>query len=196
MRDEAALKKNFGVDSKIHEMQPISSMPQYMITFLPSLLQPKSTGYIELRTNNPNDHPVIEPRYLSHPDDVALLLEAWRYCARVANSKAMESVIDHLLVDETVAKNGVTVDSDEYAIAKIKRDMITIYHASCTCKMGPDSDPMAVLDPSTLKVKTFANLRVVDCSSFPDLPAGNTNLPAIVLAERAADLIFRESLQA
>jgi len=55
--------------------------------------------------------------------------------------------------------------------------------------MGPESDPMSVLDPNTLSVRKVTNLRVADASAFPDIPAGNTNLPAIMIGERAADLI-------
>ena len=55
--------------------------------------------------------------------------------------------------------------------------------------MGPDSDPMSVLDPRTLSVRKVSNLRVADCASFPDIPAANTNLPAIMIGERCADLI-------
>jgi choline dehydrogenase len=55
--------------------------------------------------------------------------------------------------------------------------------------MGPDSDPLSVLDPRTLKVRKVEGLRVADCSSMPDIPAGNTNLPAIMVGERCADLI-------
>lgn len=194
-QDEELAKRVFGYDRATQEMHS-TALPPYALVFLPSLLQPKSTGYIELQTNNPRDYPVIEPKYLSHPDDLQVMLEGWNFVKKVASNKAMAHVIDHAFADDSIAKNGVSVDSDEYALAKIKRDLVTIYHPCCTCKMGPDSDPMAVLDPQTLKVKTFANLRVVDCSAFPDIPAANTNLPAIMLAERAADLMFRESLQA
>ena len=55
--------------------------------------------------------------------------------------------------------------------------------------MGPDDDPMSVLDPRTLGVRKVTNLRVADCASMPDIPAANTNLPAIMIGERCADMI-------
>lgn len=192
--DEELTKRIMGFDRQTHAMHSQNSMPTYSMTFLPSLLQPKSMGWIELSSSRPEDHPIIEPNYLSHPDDLAVLLEGWKYAMRVGQSKAMSDVIEGVFVDDSVAVNGLTADCDEYALHKIKRDLVTIYHPCCTCKMGPDSDPLAVLDPRSLKVKSFANLRVVDCSAFPDIPAANTNLPAIMIGERAADLMFREAL--
>lgn len=188
-------KSTLGIDRTKHDMHSAGSIPPYVMVIAPTVLQPKSTGYVELRTNDPRDHPVIDPRYLSHDDDLALLLEAWNYVHhKLLKTEAMSQIIKQSVVDDSIAKNGITAESQEYAVAKIKRDVISVYHASCTCKMGPDSDSMAVLDPSTLKVKTFVNLRVVDCSSFPDIPAANTNLAAIMIGERAADLIFKESV--
>ena len=178
------------------------------------MLQPKSVGYIELATKNPRDHPIIEPRYLSHPDDVQVLVEAWKFCDRVAATKSLSCILQTPLHDDSVK---LPPGSDEYLIYKIKRDVITvsfedddhqpekltsrnfiiviiikkiqIYHPTGTCKMGPDSDPMSVLDPKTLGVRKVTNLRIADCSAFPDIPAANTNLPAIMIGERCADMI-------
>ena len=64
----------------------------------------------------------------------------------------------------------------------------TQYHPVGTCKMGPDSDPMAVVD-AQLRVKGIASLRVADASIMPTLIGGNTNAPSIMIGEKAADLI-------
>jgi len=182
--DDELMKVNYGLDRAIHEIGSRREGPA--VTFLPSLLQPKSVGYIELASNDPRDHPIIEPMYLSHPDDIGVLLEAWNMCKDIATKSSMRHILDGPDIDDSVK---FPHDSDEYAIYKIKRDVVTIYHPTSTCKMGPDSDPLAVLDHKTLKVRKVNKLRVVDCSSFPDIPAANTNLPAVMLAERAADMI-------
>ena len=76
-------------------------------------------------------------------------------------------------------------DIDDY----IKRTAWTVHHPLGTCKMGPDSDDTAVVDPQ-LRVRGVDGLRVVDGSVLPDMPGGNCNAPIIMMAEKAADLIL------
>jgi len=79
--------------------------------------------------------------------------------------------------------------SDDAALERFLRDNCdTEYHPAGTCKMGPDSDPMAVVDDQ-LRVKGIHHLRVVDASIMPNLVSGNTNAPTMVIGEKAADLI-------
>jgi len=79
-------------------------------------------------------------------------------------------------------------ESDEYIIELLRRSAITVYHPVGTCKMGSVSDPTAVVDP-TLKVKGIKGLRVADASIMPNIVSANTNAPAIMIGEKAADLI-------
>jgi choline dehydrogenase-like flavoprotein len=78
--------------------------------------------------------------------------------------------------------------SDEDLDAHIRSTAITVHHPLGTCAMGPDSDPMAVVDPE-LRLRGAEGLRVVDASVMPDLVSGNINAAVIMIAERAADLI-------
>lgn len=80
-------------------------------------------------------------------------------------------------------------DSDEYWECYVKSMTTTDHHPVGTCKMGPKSDPFAVVSPQTLKVYGLQNLRVVDASVMPTIPSGNIQIPIIMMAEKAADII-------
>lgn len=68
---------------------------------------------------------------------------------------------------------------------------MTIYHPAGTCKMGPDTDPEAVVDPG-LRVRGISNLRVIDASIMPDIVSGNTNAPTLMIGEKGADLVKKD----
>jgi len=91
---------------------------------------------------------------------------------------------------------GVSVESDEEMDAWIRQNAESAYHPSCTCKIGAENDPLAVLDPDC-RVRGVEALRVVDSSAFPTITNGNLNAPTIMVAEKAADIILgREPLPA
>ena len=85
---------------------------------------------------------------------------------------------------------GVCNDEDE-AEAFIRKAAVGVWHASCTCRMGSENDPMAVTDNQG-RVRGIAGLRVVDASIFPVVPCANTNFPTIMTAEKIADTILKE----
>ncbi|RIL82758.1 choline dehydrogenase, partial [Staphylococcus equorum] len=84
---------------------------------------------------------------------------------------------------------GPSVQTDEEILDWVRRDAETALHPSCSAKMGPASDPMAVVDPLTMKVHGMENLRVVDASVMPTTTNGNIHAPVLMLAEKAADII-------
>jgi choline dehydrogenase len=186
-------KRNMGFDPDKFVQMDGSLGPDRGVTFLPSLLQPKSEGFIELNSSNPLDHPIIEPNYLAHPDDVEVMCQAFEFCRRAGKTPAMQRLLNPEETYDTSIQHDP--NSREYVKAKVQRDLITIYHPTSTCKMGPASNPLAVLDPASLRVRGVAGLRVVDCASMPDVPAANTNLPAIMLALRAGELIAQSWVQ-
>ena len=95
------------------------------------------------------------------------------------------------LIMEGFTQDGVCND-EEQADAFIRRAAVGVWHASCTCRMGGDDDPMAVTDPAG-RVRGVAGLRVVDASIFPVVPCANTNIPTIMTAEKIADAILAGS---
>lgn len=95
------------------------------------------------------------------------------------------------LIMEGFTQDGVCND-EEQAEAFIRKAAVGVWHASCTCRMGADDDPMAVTDPAG-RVRGVAGLRVVDASIFPVVPCANTNIPTIMTAEKIADAILAGS---
>jgi choline dehydrogenase len=84
---------------------------------------------------------------------------------------------------------GINIQSDKDIDQWVKENVESAYHPSCTCKMGSDNDPMAVLNDAC-QVRGIENLRVVDSSIFPTITNGNLNAPTIMVAEKAADMIL------
>jgi choline dehydrogenase-like flavoprotein len=152
------------------------------------LLRPKSRGTVTLNSADPADAPAIDPAFLSHPDDVEKLYRAARLTQQIMQAPAMDEI-----------RGAPLYGTDAEDEAELRADIIaradTVYHPVGTCKMGPSSDPMAVVD-ANLRVHGLQGLRVVDASIMPQVVSGNTNAPTIMIAEKAADMIKTESTQA
>lgn len=146
-------------------------------------VQPKSKGTIRLASSNPKDAMLIDPNYLSHPDDMATYIKGIRKALELTKSKALEPYTDPKT--RTLKVTASDAEIEEYIRSKAE----SIYHPVGTAKMGNDSDPMAVVD-AELKVKGIANLRIADASVIPELISGHTMAPTILVAERAADFIM------
>ena len=146
-----------------------------------TLLHPKSHGTVRLASNNPEDAPLIDPNFLDENDDMDVLVKGLQKALDIMESKAFDKVRGKMLyaVDRKNVKQ-----LEEF----IRSHADTEYHPVGTCKMGPDEDAMAVVD-SQLKVRGIERLRVVDASIMPNLIAGNTNAPTIMIAEKAADMV-------
>jgi len=148
-------------------------------------LYPKSRGEIKLRSNNPKDLAMIDPRYLEHPDDQKVMVEGVRRARKILAAPTFEKY------QSWEIGPGPNAQTDEQILAFIRKKAETIYHPVGTCKMGDVEDVMTVVDPE-LKVKGVQGLRVVDASVMPTLVGGNTNAPTIMIAERCADLIKQQ----
>lgn len=154
----------------------------------PMMLRPKSRGFIKLRSKNPLDYPIMVHNYLTHPDDVGVLREGVKAAVAVAETKAMKRLGARFHDKPLPNCKHLTLYTDEYWDCLIRQYTMTIYHVSCTAKMGPTSDPMAVVDPQ-LQVYGIEGLRVIDASIMPTITNGNINAPTIMIAEKGADMI-------
>ncbi len=152
------------------------------VTVAAILLQPRSVGEVRLRSADPLDAPIVDPRYLSDPEghDAEVLLEGVRLARRIL---AREPLAGHVMAE---ILPGADAQDDGSLLAHIRAASQTLYHPVGTCRMGDDE--LAVVDPE-LRVHGLAGLRVVDASVIPSLPRGHTNWPTVMVAERAADLI-------
>ena len=148
-------------------------------TVLPSLIKPKSRGYVALKSNNPNDFPLIQPNFLSEEEDLKILVEGVKKAIEIVNANAFSPFLKSLAMPQNQSEEGI--------IDHIKKQVETIYHPVGTCKMG--NDEAAVVNEK-LQVHGIENLRVVDASIMPTIISGNTNAATIMIAEKAAEMIL------
>lgn len=147
--------------------------------------RPTSRGHIRLRSPDPLAHPAITANAFSTDHDVQEMLLAVKYLRHLA----AQPPIARLIAEEL--RPGPEVTTDEALIADFRARSGTVYHPSCTCRMGPDA-ATSVVDPR-LRVHGVAGLRVIDASSFPNLIAGNTNAPAMMLGWKGAELVLADA---
>jgi len=144
-------------------------------------LQPQSRGEITLASPDPMAAPRIDPRYLSAPEDIATLLDALKIGRRVLASPPLAAL------SRAERLPGARLHSDAELIEDIRARAETIYHPAGTCRMGQDRE--SVVDPE-LRVRGVAGLRVIDASVMPNLIAGNTNAPTMMIAQNAAEMML------
>ena len=133
-----------------------------------------------------NDHPLIHPNYLATDTDCRTIVKGIQVARRIAQFEPMKSHVS----EEYAPGADVAYDDEEATLDWARRTAVTIYHPTGTCKMG--TDPMAVVDPR-LKVNGVSGLRVADASIMPIITSGNTNAPAIMIGEKASDLILEDA---
>ena len=144
--------------------------------------RPHSVGHVRLRSPDPQVDPIVQPNYLANANDQEVIVLALKLARRLMATQAMAPYFAH----ETVPGRQVTTDDEWLDFARRRGG--TAYHLVGTCKMGPRSDRMAVVD-AQLRVHGTENLRVVDASVMPQVPSANTLAATLMVAEKVADLI-------
>jgi choline dehydrogenase/4-pyridoxate dehydrogenase len=146
------------------------------------MLHPESRGRVTLRSSDPAAQPCIAQRFLSSDQDWRALRSGVRLARDVLAQPSMLSFI----AEQMSLPPGELSDAD--LDTHIRNTAITVHHPLGTCRMGPDGDAGAVVDPQ-LRVRGIDGLRVVDASVMPDMVSGNINAAVVMIAERTADLI-------
>jgi len=156
----------------------------------PSLLRPKSRGHIKLRSSDPMEPPVIQPNYYSQPEDVETMKAGLKWSFKMTQTKTFKKNNVHVYLDK-YGCGKFEPFSDDYFECSLKHWSHTIYHPVGTCKMGPNSDSLAVVD-SKLQVFGIRNLRVIDASIMPTIVGANTNAATIMIGEKGAAMIIEK----
>jgi len=152
----------------------------FLISF--NSCRPTSRGSVTITPPDPLVAPAIRPNSLSTRQDVADVCDGARLLRSIATTRPLADVI------ESEIHPGADRRSDEALLADFRERAGSVYHASCTCTMGPD--PARAVVDHRLRVHGTEGLRVVDASVFPAVTSGNTNAPVIMVAEKACDLIL------
>ena len=147
--------------------------------------RPTSRGHIRLRSSDPLQHPVITANAFSTDDDVQDMLEAVKFLRKIAAQPAFAALVTEEL------RPGPAVQTDDDLIADFRARSGTVYHPSCTARMGADA-ASSVVD-ARLRVHGVAGLRVCDASAFANLIAGNTNAPSMLMGWMGAERVLAEA---
>ena len=145
-------------------------------------MRPLSRGYVEAKSSDPHIAPAINPRYLSEEADRRAVIGGLRFLRRIFAAPALARYVGAEKLP------GAQVQSDDELLDYGRRNGNTVYHASCTCMMGPGANCVV---NSELQVHGLAGLRVIDASVMPAVTSTNTNAPTIMIAEKGADMIRR-----
>ncbi|XP_042889853.1 glucose dehydrogenase [FAD, quinone]-like [Penaeus japonicus] len=155
----------------------------------PMLTRPKSRGTIKLASRDPLQAPLIDPNFLSHPDDVETFVRGIRFALSVGNASALRDDFEAVFNEKVLPGcEHEVAGSDAYWGCFALHMASTTFHPCGTCKMAPSSDPYGVLDHN-LKVRGVSGLRVIDASMMPLIATGNLNAPVAMIGEKGADII-------
>ncbi len=149
-------------------------------------LRPTSRGRVRATSADPTVSPAIDPNYLATDEDRRVAADAIRLTRRIATAPALAPFSPEEYLP------GADQQSDAELAAAASRIGTTIFHPVGTCRMGPDGDVTAVVDPR-LRVRGLSGLRVADASIMPAITSGNTNSPTVMIAEKAAAMILEEA---
>ncbi|MDT8904710.1 MULTISPECIES: GMC family oxidoreductase [Pseudomonas] len=159
--------------------EPLHTFPAFTASVCD--LRPQSRGRVDIRSADPREAPVIQPNYLSHPQDLRVAADAIRLTRRIVAAPALQGFKPKEYLP------GPNLQTEEELHQAAARIGTTIFHPVGTCRMGHDQD--AVVD-AQLQVHGIAGLRVADASIMPRITSGNTCSPTLMIAEKAAQMML------
>jgi choline dehydrogenase len=157
-------------------------------SIFPMLLYPKSRGRLLLRSSDPRDKPLLYHNYLTEKEDVDIMVKAIKRAIELTKAEAFQRHGVELFRVPLPPCKDHEFASDAYWECVVRYMTFSVYHQSGTCKMGPDSDEDAVVDPR-LRVRGIKNLRVMDASIMPVIIAGHLTGPVYMIGEKGAAMV-------
>jgi choline dehydrogenase len=145
--------------------------------------RPESTGWVRARTADPFDKPIIQPNYLAEEEDRRVTVGAMKLARQLMHTAAMKPYF------EMEEYPGAEIQTDDELLEAARHWGSTTYHVMGTCRMGPETDPTAVVDDQ-LRVRGMEGLRVIDASIMPTMLSANLNAAAMMIGEKGADLVL------
>ena len=145
--------------------------------------RPESKGYIRAKSSDPFAKPTIQPNYLTHETDRQVTIKAMKLSRLLGETTAMKPFFDGWEYPDA------DIRSDDELLDAARHEGNTTYHVMGSCRMGPDSDPTAVVDDQ-LRVRGMENLRVIDASVMPAMISANLNAATMMIGEKGADLVM------
>lgn len=189
--DGETFRSAHGLSNQTWETTFVPYLGRESMSLYPVLLRPRSRGQLRLVSRDPYEAPDIDPRYLTHPQDISTLVDAMKLCLRLATMPALGELGTRVWEKPLPGCELYPFLTDEYLACVARSYTSTLYHPAGTCRMGRVNDSRTVVDPQ-LRVKGIYHLRVVDASIMPSLVSGNTNAPVIMVAEKASDIIQKD----
>lgn len=189
--DGQTFRRVQGLTKELWENVYSSYISYDTFSLYPVILRPKSRGYVRLRSSNPYEPPLIDPRYLTHAHDVKVMVEAMKFSISLGETPIFRKHGAKLFSTlfpgcEGYAQRKNYHLSDEYLACVGRVYTATIYHPVGTCRMG------TVVDDNLRVLGGIKGLRVVDGSVMPSIVSGNTNAPIIMIAEKISDIIKKD----
>ncbi|XP_077292861.1 glucose dehydrogenase [FAD, quinone]-like [Arctopsyche grandis] len=183
-----AVRKGFRITDQFYKSVYGDVVEKECWTMFPMLLTPKSKGYLKLKDRNPFHWPKFYYDYFSDERDLRALVEGIKYAIKLSETNAFRSVGSKLHDKHFPTCYAHTFGSDDYWACAVRTLGSTLHHQIGTCKMGPVSDPEAVVDHE-LKVHGIKRLRVADTSVIPLPVTAHTNAPSVMVGEKLADIL-------
>lgn len=192
---EGGLADEFIADPTLYPILSQTALAYYNgINIRPVLLTPRSRGWIFLNDTDPvYGPPLIYPNTFTAYPDLESYVEGMQIAASLFNTKIFRKWGIRILDTPVPACRQYRFGTNEYWGCVAMEYTATLFHPGGTCKMGPKSDPGAVVDPR-LRIYGIKNMRVIDASIMPVVAKGNTNAPTIMVGEKGSDMIKEDWL--
>ncbi|KAJ8682937.1 hypothetical protein QAD02_018729 [Eretmocerus hayati] len=188
-----AITTSFNFDDDLSKEMRKANEESEIILACPVLINPRSSGYLKLKSSDPADQIEIHANYFHDLEDIDTMLEGLAVLRSFVDTKTFKKYKIKLRHMEIPGCSMHPVDSKDYWICNLRHTASTVYHPVGTCRMGPSNSNDSVVDPS-LKVRKIQGLRIIDASIMPKITSGNTHAPTLMIAEKGAELIKMEWL--